>query len=115
MKTRFAVTHINRHGFRQLSFANQGRNHFDTYALARLHILAMIRNNSGATIADVYGPHPETLDARPVLCYDHGDATAIYFDGYAPEYDLVSTPSEKAAMVRAMRDMQPSERDARAD
>lgn len=103
MKTRYAITHINREGFRQLSLTNQGRNHFDTHDAAKTYLVAMIQNNSGKTIADTFGPWPETLDVRPVECWDHGDAKAFYFDDYSPAHDLKTPENEKEAFARALR------------
>lgn len=52
---RYAVTHINKDGQRQLSFANQGRNHYDTFEDAAMMIDAMRRHNSAERLAQFYG------------------------------------------------------------
>lgn len=78
LRTRYAITHVNRDGMRTLTFANQGRHHFDTreeaeYALGEY-------NRVGDLRAKVLGGMADTLAVREVLCYDHGDAIGIYFD-----------------------------------
>lgn len=76
---RFAITHINRDGLRTLSFANQGRNHFDTREAAEEHLAAVKKNNSIFTLHHLYGD-VDKMEVREVECYLHGDATGIYFD-----------------------------------
>lgn len=73
---RYAVTHINKGGMRQLSLANQGRNHFDTPEAAEKWLAAFV----GEHRSRLSGGRPETLAVRPVECYLHGDAVGIYFD-----------------------------------
>lgn len=77
MKTLYAITHVNsKLGLRQLTFANQGRNHFETPAAAQEHLDAV-----GPQLREkVLGQDADTLEVRPVECYDHGDAVGIYFD-----------------------------------
>lgn len=79
MKTRYAITKVNRDGFRVLAFANQGRNHFDTKAAAEKHLRAVIANNSDDKVRMVYGDVSK-IRVDPVQCYDHGDAIASYID-----------------------------------
>lgn len=73
MKTRYAITKIQRDGLRVLALANQGRNHFDTKPEAEQALQAILQNNSADTLKSVYG---DLLKMRvdPVECYDHGDA-----------------------------------------
>lgn len=71
--TRYAITHINKDGNRILTFANQGRNHYDTMTEAQL-ALEMYKPNLGQKT----GVNVETLEVRPVDCYAHGDAIGIY-------------------------------------
>ena len=101
--TRYALTHINRAGFRRLTFANQGRNHFDTFAAAEKARANVLANNGASSLASIYGPHfASTAAVHPVECHPSGDAMACYFDEYSPEHDLVSTPEEKARLLRAL-------------
>lgn len=78
MKTLYAITHVNpKLGLRQLTFSNQGRNHFETPEAAQEHLDTI----NPRLIAEIFGPlAAETLEVRPVECYDHGDAVGIYFD-----------------------------------
>lgn len=75
--TRYAVTHVNKDGMRGLTFANQGRNHFDTREAAEQYIAAMKKNNPAKLITDMYR---DSLEVRPVECYWHGDAKGVWFD-----------------------------------
>ena len=79
MKIMYAITHKHRNGFRTLSFANQGRNHFNTREEAVNRLKAMLLNNSKDTLISVYG-NIDSFEVRPIECYDHGDAKRIYFD-----------------------------------
>ena len=80
MKTMYAVTHIPSDGpmkgMRRLTFANQGRNHCETReeAQAKLDLL------KDQLKEKILGKDADTLEVRPVKCYDHGDAMGIYFD-----------------------------------
>lgn len=66
---------------RQLTRANQGRNHFATEAEAEAYREAFNRNNNPETLISVFGTQAiGTFEVRPVRCYDHGDAMEIYFD-----------------------------------
>jgi hypothetical protein len=85
MKILFAVTHINaKLNMRQLTFANQGRNHYHTVEAAQSALDAFKSPLvSSGVITQAEG---ETLAVRPVKCYDHGDAMAIYFPEPAVDY-----------------------------
>lgn len=74
MKYLYAVTHINKDGYRVLSRPNQGRNHFATASDAQHMIDAMLKNNSLDTLESVYGKDgARTFEVRKIKCYDHGD------------------------------------------
>lgn len=80
MKQMFAITHLNRDGVRQLTRANQGRNHFASEADAERY-LALFKQSNEASLAQVFGQQAvDTFAVRPVKCYEHGDAVGIYFD-----------------------------------
>ena len=76
MMTRYAITHINRDGMRTLTFGNQARKIYDTMSEA---LIAMelfkpsLRDKVLGTMAD-------SLEVRPVDCYEHGDAKGVWFD-----------------------------------
>lgn len=99
----FAITHINNEGHRLLSFANQGRNHYDTRELAESKLAALLKYNSEAELKNGFGPNFSTLAVSEVECYEHGDAKGIYLDGYFPEFDLKSTLMEKASLTAIYR------------
>jgi hypothetical protein len=81
MKTLYAITHIDKDGMRTLTRANQGRNHFETTEEAQHAIDMMIANNPKDSLESIWGPNAvNSLEVRPTLCYDHGDAVAIYFE-----------------------------------
>lgn len=104
MKTRYAITHINREGLRVLSSANQGRNHFDTEQAAKNHLAAMLKpeTNRPHVLASVFGRHyTETMRVDPVRCYDHGDACACVF-GYFPAYDETRSRQEADKLAAVM-------------
>lgn len=67
--TRYALTHVNREGMRQLTRANR-----EAFLLA----------NTIACLESAYGKQAVgTFEVRPVQCYtsgDAGDAVGIYFD-----------------------------------
>lgn len=80
MKTRFAITHVNRDGLRVLTFANQGRNHYDDQADAVRRLASFLQSNPEQTLRDIYGDQAiGTFEVTPVECYDHGDATRTVF------------------------------------
>jgi hypothetical protein len=72
----YAITHVGKHGLRQLTFANQGRNHYKTEEDAQTN-LELYKPDLRAK---VIGDAADTLEVRPVECYDSGDARGIYFD-----------------------------------
>lgn len=82
--TRYALTHVNREGMRQLTRANQGRNMFDDEELAKRYREAFLLANTIACLESAYGKQAVgTFEVRPVQCYtsgDAGDAVGIYFD-----------------------------------
>lgn len=72
----YAVTHLNRKlGLRQLTFGNQGRNHCKTKEEAQEKLDAL----KDSLREKILGDEADTLEVRPVDCYDHGDAKGIYF------------------------------------
>lgn len=80
MKTRYAITHVGKHGLRVLTFANQGRNHYDDRADATRKLTRFIQSNTVRTLQTVYGNHAlGTFEVTPVECYDNGDATRTVF------------------------------------
>jgi len=80
MKIRFALTHVDKHGMRALTYANQGRNFFNTKEAADKRLADTLANNSEERLADVFGPQSiGTFEVRPVECYDNGDAVGVYF------------------------------------
>ncbi len=76
MKTMYAITHINKDGMRELTFANQGRKHYATRTEAEL----ALAKYEPELRSKVLGAAADTLQVRAVECFDHGDATGIYFD-----------------------------------
>lgn len=75
MKTLFAITHVNKDGMRTLTFANQGRNHYETADKA----FAAMREYEPDLRAKVLGDAADTFQVRPVTCYDNGDAVGVWF------------------------------------
>ena len=76
MRVMYAITHVGKDGYRRLTFANQGRNHYETKEEAedmRKAFEPDLREKILHELAD-------TLEVRQVECYDHGDAKGIYFD-----------------------------------
>ncbi len=74
--TRYAITNLNVHGQRVLTFRNQGRYHYDTMTEAEIALMEyqpLLREK-------VLGDRADTLEVRPVECYENGDAKGIYFD-----------------------------------
>jgi hypothetical protein len=78
MKTRYAITNINKDGLRILSFANQGRNHFDSREDAESWLSAM--RGDMRSLRVVLGEQVDTLRVDAVECYDHGDAVRTVFE-----------------------------------
>lgn len=79
--TRYAITHLNEHGDRVLSFPNQGRNHFDTPEEAQKRIAAVLNNNTIDLLISIYGDGGvKSLEVRPVKCYENGDVYGYFAD-----------------------------------
>lgn len=72
---RYAITHINKDGYRTLTFANQGRNHYETREQAETALSAYKPDLQSKVLGDA----ADTLEVRAVECYDSGDAKQIYF------------------------------------
>lgn len=72
----YAITHINKDGMRTLTFGNQGRNHFNTREGAQ----DSLELNKPQLRAKILGKMADTLEVRPVDCYDNRDAKGIFFD-----------------------------------
>ena len=89
MKTLFAATHINHAGFRVLSRANQGREHFATREACAKWCAEILANTTPRTLEMVWGPHYATLAPHEVECYDHGDAMQCIFE-YDRAFDTVA-------------------------
>ena len=65
----YAITHIDAHGMRTLTFANQGRNHRRTAEEAQHHLDEILRNTSEDTLGQCMGPRAiGTFEVRPVEC-----------------------------------------------
>lgn len=78
-RTRYAITHVHKNGLRGLTFANQGRNHYDTRAAAYEALGAYMRPGNG--LDRVLEPKQfESLRVDTIECYDHGDAVGIWVD-----------------------------------
>ncbi len=78
---RFALTHINRDGMRQLTSRNIASAHFDTRAEGDGHLKAFLKNNTEKLLAEVYGKQAlGTFSIREIDCYPSGDAIGIYLD-----------------------------------
>ena len=79
---RYAITHLHRDGTRALTFANQGRNHFDKKADAEQKLAALIQNNDTKRLEQLFGWQAlGTFAVSEIDCYtsgDAGDATGIY-------------------------------------
>ncbi len=74
---RFTITHENSmSGLRMLTFANQGRNFYDSQADAQV-ALELYR---GDLRRKILGHAADSLEVRRVDCYDNGDARSIFFD-----------------------------------
>lgn len=75
MPTRYAITHESRRGYRTLTLANQGRNHFDSWAEAEAALDAFRPGLARVLTPDEWA----TLGVRAVECYAHGDAVATVY------------------------------------
>lgn len=73
---RFAITHVDEHGQRTLTFANQGRNHYETREAAE----KAMREFEPDLRAKVLGDRADSLEVRDVECWPSGDAKGIYFN-----------------------------------
>ncbi len=77
---RYAITHVSYHtvdtGIRVLTFSNNAYNHYRTRAEASRMLQAVIKHNSPETITKMYN---DSLEVRPVECFENGDAVGIYF------------------------------------
>ena len=71
-KIRYAITCLDKNDLRVMAYANQGRNLSDTAEDAERTILKW-RKNSSENVKMLYG-EPDTLEVRPVRCYENGDA-----------------------------------------
>lgn len=72
--TRYAITHLDRDGVRQITFGSSARNTYPTEVEATQHLRAVTGNNSANTLRQVYGPHVlDTFKVMPVNCYPSGD------------------------------------------
>lgn len=79
---RYAITHVQRDGLRTLTFANQGRHHYETRAAADAALDAF-RPSLATRMPG--GADPATLKVCAVVCYDHGDAIGTYVDPFVAE------------------------------
>jgi len=84
MRTRYAVTVDvavpslpELPGWRQLAWANQGRNHWDTREQAERWLREAWKNSEPA-IRQVFGNRADTLGVDEIECHDSGDAVGIY-------------------------------------
>ncbi len=76
---RYALTHVGKYGLRTLISANQGRNFHDTREDALAALASLRGHNHPTRLAEFYGS-PDTLEIRPIICWNNGDACGIYFD-----------------------------------
>lgn len=81
MRIRFAITHVSDR-LRQLTFANQSRNFYDTHEQAQLALDAFKPSLRDKLLGD----KADSLDVREVECYDNGDAIGIYFSNLVPGF-----------------------------
>jgi hypothetical protein len=74
---RYAITNIGKDGLRVLTFANQGRNHYDTREAAQAS-LDLFKGPQG--LPRVLTPEQvASLQVTEVECYGHGDSTRTVF------------------------------------
>jgi hypothetical protein len=76
MKRLYVITHVNKDGDRTLTFANQGRNHYQT----RQEAEEALRMYEPGLRANVLGSLADSLAVYEAECYDHGDAKKVYFN-----------------------------------
>jgi hypothetical protein len=75
---RYVVTHVNKNGVRVLTFANQGRHHFDKREDAQAWIEACRKDSRSMEILS--NGRGDTLEVRAVECYGPGgDSTKTVF------------------------------------
>ena len=78
--TLWALTHVNRHGLRQLTRPNQGRNHWTTRELAECYLRGFLHYNGEARLAEIFGPQSiGTFKVWQIKCHASGDAVRVYF------------------------------------
>lgn len=73
----FAITHKHKCGLRGLTFANQGRNHYPSKAIAEEALDAFKKGGLDRVLT------PEqmaSLRVDEVDCYPHGDAIGVWVD-----------------------------------
>ena len=70
MKTRYAITHIGRDGLRKLTFANQGRNHYD-----------LLKKSPAFTHLELSFEEYATLEALDVVARQASDLEVTSPDG----------------------------------
>lgn len=75
MKIMYAITHVSDDYGRHLTFANQGRNHYETRKKAE----TAMRLLKPSLREKVLGDKADTLKVLPIECYDHGDAVRSVF------------------------------------
>lgn len=79
MKILYAITHVNKDGFRILTFTNQGRNHFESREAAERKMKPYKAVDSELR-SKILGDLADTLEVWAIKCYDNGDAAGIYKD-----------------------------------
>ncbi len=108
MKRLWAITHIDRSGFRTFTHPNTGRSHHPSKEKAEALLCATLKNNGAHRLVDVFGPHfIQTARVDWVECYGHGDRLAGGKDSrgqlYFPEFDTATkTKEEKEAIAKTM-------------
>lgn len=108
MKRLWAITHIDRSGFRTFTHSNTGRHHHPSKEKAEDSLCAILKNNGAHRLADVFGPHfIQTARVDWVECHDHGDRMGGGKDSrgqlYFPEFDTVTkTKREKDVIAEVV-------------
>jgi hypothetical protein len=74
---KYALTNLNKDGQRVLTFANQGRNHYDTRQEAQA-LLDLFKEDLRARVLD---NRADTLEVHAIECYENGDAKSIFISG----------------------------------
>lgn len=75
---RYVITHMGKNGLRTLTFAAQGRHTFDTEGQAQDYLNLLLENGIKTRMPN--GCDWQTLEVRPVECWDHKDPKTCYFD-----------------------------------